>query len=426
MRTSIGDHGGHARRWVASVAAAGLLVVLPLGAAACSSNNGSAAKTSSTTTTTGSGSASTGTGSTSTGTGTSTGTSSGTSSSTSPTQELATYSGNVTMTTPGPAFAASKAKGKTVMLAVYTAANPALNEADTAFKAAMQHVGVTVDLCDGKGTPTGDNACFQQGISQHVAAIEAQGSSPKTYASIISAANSANIPILEGADSDPRTTPLTSGLAANAGPPWKLVGKLMADWILKDSGGKGAHILYESIPDVDGAIQEQAAFAATIKANCSTCTVTTKGITVADWASQVAPATSSALQADPSINYVVPGFDPMINFAGPAVKQLGKASQEKFVTSGGSFEEMSQMAKSTLIYADVGIDYPALGYLQADQVLRAIVGAPQEKGLAPPVKVFTRTNVGSVNLSQTAAKSGSFYTTTTALQSTFYKAWSGQ
>lgn len=338
--------------------------------------------------------------------------------------ELAKYSGAASLPDPGPAFAASKAAGKTVMLASYDPTNPALAAADDAFMEVMRRFGVKVDFCNGNASPTGFNACFQQAISLKMAAIEAQGGSVPTYTTYIKKADAAHIPIFEGADYDPSATALQPGLAGNAGQPWKLIGKLMADWVLVDSKAN-AHVLYETIPDVDGAEQEEAAFAATLHQECSVCTVTVKGITVADWASDVAPATSSVLLANPKINYVVPGFDPMIAFAGPAVEQAGRQNSVKLLGSGSSFPEMKQLADHQLVYCDVGVDYPALGYEQADQVLRAITSAPQVKEFVSPIKVFTRQNIGSVTVTQSAAAQGAFFSTPSALRADFARAFSG-
>jgi ribose transport system substrate-binding protein len=336
--------------------------------------------------------------------------------------ELQQYSGSVALTGPGPSFDAAKAKGKTVMLAAYDASNPALAEADGTFLSAMTKAGVKVILCNGNSTPTGDNACMSEAFAQKMAAIEAQGSKPSTYSAQIGRAESLHIPVFEGADADPTSTPLYQGLAANAGPPWRLVGKLMAEWIVANSGGD-AHILYLTIPDVDGALQEESQFKSTLGQLCPSCTMEVKGVVVADWASDVAPATSAALLADRSINFVVPGFDPMVDFAGPAIQQLGRQNSVKIVTSGSTFTQMQQLSRDQLIYADVGIDYPALGMLEADQVLRAITASTQEKALAPPVKVFTRTNIGSVTVSEADATSGAFFTSPAAYEATFFKAW---
>lgn len=336
--------------------------------------------------------------------------------------ELAQYSGSVALTAPGPSFDAAKAKGKTVMLAAYDASNPALAEADGTFTSALKQAGVKVVLCNGNSTPTGDNTCMSEAFAQRMAAIEAQGSKPSTYSAQIGRAESLHVPVFEGADADPTGTPLYQGLTANAGPPWRLVGQLMADWIVANSGGD-AHILYLTIPDVDGAIQEESQFKSTLDQLCSSCTMEVRGIVVADWATDVGPATSSALLADRSINYVVPGFDPMIDFAGPTIQQVNMQNSVKIVTSGSTFTQMQELSRDQLIYADVGIDYPALGMLEADQVLRAITDSPQETALAPPVKVFTRENIGSVTVSEAAAEAGAFFTSPASYDGTFFKAW---
>jgi ribose transport system substrate-binding protein len=343
-----------------------------------------------------------------------------------PRANLAKYMGATVLTKPGPAFNAAKAaaQGDTAYIAAYLAANPAIGEADGGYMTAMESMGITPTLCDGGGSSVGDNTCFTQAFSASASVILAQGSSPTTYTSILSTAKQSGTPVIEGMDTDPTGAKLFPGVTANAGPPWKLVGRLMADYILKDANKKPIHVLLENIPDVDGALQEQAAFRAEMHKYAPKATLTTFGVTVANWATGVGPATASALLANPSINYVVPEFDPMVIFASAAMQQAGTPTSVKIVTSGGSYLEMSQLTAGTnYIAAEVGIDYPALGMLEADQTLRAMVGATQVPDYTPPVKVFDKSNIARVAVTAARAASGAFYANITTYAAMFTKAW---
>lgn len=81
-------------------------------------------------------------------------------------------------------------------------------------------------------------------------------------------------------------------------------GGLLANWTIADSGGE-AHTLMVNIPDYPVLVAEQEAAAAQYEENCPNCTFDTLDTTLeALTAGEVPGAVASALQSDPSINYV--------------------------------------------------------------------------------------------------------------------------
>ncbi|MDQ6525872.1 substrate-binding domain-containing protein [Nocardioides sp. LHD-245] len=334
---------------------------------------------------------------------------------------VAAHTGPAEASYDGPAFDVSALRGKTVWWVTQYAGNPFLASIGRNLTEALDSVGVEVTTCDGKGNPVDANACIQQGIAQGADAIQVDGPEPATYAESLTAAEKAGIPVLSGAAVDVTTTDLAAGLAGQTSQPFGLTGELAADWIVKDSGGK-ADVLFLTTPDVVGSVSEQEAFEARIAETCPDCSLTVKGVTLANWANDLGTTTSSELVRNPEITYVVPAFDPMTQFTNPAIAQAGR-SDLKVVTVNGNLPFLQELEKGSPIKAMVGIDLDALAWLEADQLLRAMAGEETLSGVVAPVRIFDADNIGDLDLAAEAADDGSWYAGSGAYADLFAGLW---
>ncbi|WP_436698790.1 sugar ABC transporter substrate-binding protein [Nocardioides sp. BYT-33-1] len=334
---------------------------------------------------------------------------------------VAAHTGPVEATYAGPAFDVSALRGTTVWWVTQYAGNPFLASIGRNLTEALASVGVEVTTCDGKGNPVDANACIQQGIAQGADAIQVDGPEPATYAESLAAAEKAGIPVLSGAAVDVTTTDLADGLAGQTSQPFALTGELAADWIVRDSGGE-ADVLFLTTPDVVGSVSEQKAFEERIEETCPDCSLTVKGVTLANWANDLGPTTSSELVKNPEITYVVPAFDPMTQFTNPAILQAGR-SDLTVVTVNGNLPFLQELAKGSPIKAMVGIDLDALAYLEADQLLRAMAGQETLSEVVAPVRIFDQDNVGDLVLEADAADDGSWYAGSGAYAELFAGIW---
>jgi len=330
--------------------------------------------------------------------------------------QLDQYAAPVEITYDGEPFSIAEADGKTVWWVTFYSGNPFLAAVGASFTEALESQGVSVVSCDGKGNPVDVNACISQAAAQGADAIQVDGPEPKTYANALSAAEDAGIPVLSGAALDASSEPY-DGLAGQSSQPFELTGELAADWIIRDSGGE-ANVLFLTVPDVIGSTQEEAAFSERITEKCPSCTVTVEGVTLANWATDLATTTSGALLKNPAIDYVVPAFDPMIQFIAPAIQQAGKSESVGVVTVNGSLQQMEDL-QAGRIAAEVGVDLNALGYVEADQVLRVITGnAPLELAYAP-VRIFDATNVADLTIDEASRASGNWYVSSGSFSDVF-------
>ncbi|WP_375401658.1 sugar ABC transporter substrate-binding protein [uncultured Amnibacterium sp.] len=310
---------------------------------------------------------------------------------------------------PGTKFDASPARGKTVWWITHEAQNPVLAVLGDNFKAALGRVGVKVVACDGKSNPVDENNCFSQAIAQKADLIQIDGSgTPATYQNSLTKAKAAGIPVLAGASVD-ASDPLYAGLSGQSSQAFKLNGKLIADWIIRDSKAD-AHVLFLTVPDVDGSVEEQKAFSAELKAQCPACSATVTGVTLANWASDLATTVNASLLRNPKIDYVAPAFDPMTQFTNPAIQQAGKASTVKVVSSAGSEQPMKDMQQGGGVNAaNIGIDIYGWGFIEADLALRALVGAPTVKNAIAPTRIFDASNIKGLTIDGKSFASGAWY-----------------
>lgn len=306
----------------------------------------------------------------------------------------------------GEPFSISAADGATVWWVTMYSGNPFLAAVGESFADALESQGVTVVTCDGKGNPVDVNTCISQGVSQGADAIQVDGPEPSTYANALAAAGSAGIPVLSGAAVD-ASAPLADGLAAQSSQPFLLVGELAADWIIRDSGGQ-ADVLFLTVPDVIGSTEEEAAFTDRMEEKCSGCSVTVEGVTLANWATDLATTTNAALLKNPEIDYVVPAFDPMTQFVAPAIQQAGKSSSVQVVTVNGSLQQMQDLKAGT-VAAEVALDLTALGRIEADQVLRVLAGVEPVEVAYAPARIFDATNIGDITIDEASRAGGEWF-----------------
>ena len=128
-------------------------------------------------------------------------------------------------------------------------------------------------------------------------------------------------------------------------------------------------------------------------------------IPVADWNTKTQGEVQSALQADPTIDYVYLLYDAMVAGAVPAVETLGKSGKVKIGSYNGSPFALDFIAKGDIVAMNVGEDTVGIGYASMDQAFRILLGKPQVE-TRTPIRVWDDTNVSEAGA---PAKSGVGY-----------------
>lgn len=325
--------------------------------------------------------------------------------------ELAKYLElTTTFKAPGPALQnAASLKGKTITYVPFFLEAPYFQAEVTLLQRAASDVGMKVNVCNAEATPTGAASCINQAVAAKAAGIITD-SIPYAFAkNAYAAAAKAAIPVVAADIADPVPSSFGSDVQTMDFHE-DITGKLVADKIIADSAGH-ANVLLVVSHDVTENIVNQQAMQQEFAANCPGCKVTAS-IFSNSQLNDIPSAVSVALTQDPGIDYVVIQYDEP---AGPLVlqgiEQVHATSRIKIVSQGAFLFGLQKIAAGQQL-ADVNSD-PATGaWNEADLLFRMMTksGVPSPNSYDLPIRLFDKSNVGSLTLTSTAYASGEWYT----------------
>jgi ribose transport system substrate-binding protein len=297
-------------------------------------------------------------------------------------------------TPPGPAFDASKAKGKTVYEIPVSSNVPFNVLTGDAMKRALEPLGVKVVIAPTQGQPSQWVQGMNQAISAKADAIAILGMDPQAIGPQIKAAKDAGIPTIEDHFIDAKH-PDPKGyenVAARIPAPYFDAGQLSAAYAIMDKGADTNAIIVTSedilsAGDVVTGIQDE------FKQHCPACKVSVVNVPFNDWASKMQTAVQSALVKNPNANYIIPVFDGMVQFAAPAVQAAGADNRVKIASYNATPSVLRMMQEGHVIAMNSGESYDWLGYALADQILRVLTNTKPVDSEGVPLRAFTKDNV---------------------------------
>lgn len=299
---------------------------------------------------------------------------------------------------PGPAFDAKAANGKKLWVIDVASSIPLTQVTDDAAKAALDMVGAKLVRFDGKGSVSDFARGINAAIADRADAIALFAIDPSLVAGPVQKALSAGIPVIVLQYGDPDAQ-MPLGLKSQVTYCYSCAGEIMANSILADAKGKKVGVsmivsneVSNSKPLVDG-------FKRTLKAGCASCSVRTDNVPVADWQTNIPTSVRSTLTSDRSVKYVVPIYDGMALFAIPAIQTSGR-KDVKIVTFNASLGVMQNLASNKVVTADVGSPQAWEGWALADQFLRAVTKQQPIQDEKVPLRLFDKSNIGSIDLSK--------------------------
>jgi ribose transport system substrate-binding protein len=321
--------------------------------------------------------------------------------------DLATLQENVKQGTavpkfaaPGPAFDASKAKGKRVFV-IPTASQ--LRQCDQIAKDVVMlagKVGMTGTYFQNSGGPAGWIPGMQQATSQRYDAIVLVcGIDPNLMTPQVRAATSANIAVIDsglgdtsnGAKSDPLVTAQTNIPNAQS------MRRAMDYAILQHRKEPFTAFMVTS-NEVPASLVIEKAIRDEFAKYCPKCVLKSTNVAVPDWGTKIQSAVQSALVADPNIKAVIPIYDGMTAPTAAAIRASGRTDLKMYGCYGGTPEYILQMPKGYPMATDVGPSHLWRAYAAVDQMLRVLSGAgavPADKAMDPE-KLFTIDNYQEV------------------------------
>jgi ABC-type sugar transport system substrate-binding protein len=301
-----------------------------------------------------------------------------------------------------PSFDPSPAKGKTVWW-IGDQTSDIIKQWTKSAKEAFASQGVTLKVYDPGNTP----AEHIKGINLAIAGkadaiILGDGNSPVQFAAQVKKAKAAGIPFFSLVAGTPQFQPKVDGLDLDVSYDYVAVGKLLADWFIADSKGKGNALLIES-PDIPSSTLELNGFRERVKELAPDAKVTTQKYSLTSQADggakEVAKIAQTAVTKDRSIDYVIPAFDSVALQAQTGVQLAAAQDRVKLAGFNSIVPQMQALKKgNTPFKMDIGGVNEWLAYALADNVLRQLSGQPLVKDPKVGVRVFTNENVQNLNV----------------------------
>ena len=234
---------------------------------------------------------------------------------------------------------------------------------------------------------------MQQALTYKPAAVALSGITESVWQSVIPAYEKAGVAIIPmnlGPVTITKTVPVNIASPSD----WANVGNIMGSWFVADSGGKG-HAIFVDVPTFAVLQEYTNAAEATIKAQCSQCTVTTLNISLTQLGNnQVIPAVVSAVQRDPSADYVLSADGAFVAGLSSSLAPIGRSDIK--IAGGDPSLQNEQDLLTGKAQAWTGQAYNYTGWEVVDSVARMLEGMPippSDGGW--PLMLLTKASVGT-------------------------------
>ncbi|MEL6104156.1 MAG: substrate-binding domain-containing protein [Pseudomonadota bacterium] len=293
---------------------------------------------------------------------------------------------------PGEAFDARGCMADKKMFVIpLTSANPFNEAISQGFRDAAEMVGFEIRTWETQLDPAG----WIQGINTAVAEgydlIDLQGGVPPEFlVPQITEARNAGLKVTATHNYDATTQTAPDYLDGAANTDYVTVGKVIGAWTVTQTEGKVNAIVIGS-DEVTPTAPLKDAIIDTITELGDDAKTKYFNVPVSDWATKIQTTVQTALLADPSINYVIPVYDSMSQFAMPAIQIAG--SSAKIVSYNGTPFVLDMMREGDVVEMNVGESLGWVGMAGADANMRLLCGLEPVGTLNTPAYIFTDSNV---------------------------------
>jgi ribose transport system substrate-binding protein len=250
-----------------------------------------------------------------------------------------------------------------------------------AVKEAAGALGWSADVVNGKGDPTVWNSAIQNAVASKADGIVLMAISPALVKDGIAKAKAAGIPVAAAlvgpkADALAVTDPQDGA-------------KSMAAYLTEASGGKANILVLNDAEFVLTDIRNKA-MASTLGQTCAGCKVKTVEFTFATMPTKLPGQISSALQADPTIDYVVAPFDAAAAFVRQGIQQGG--GKAKIASFEGDPPTLKTIGDGVQV-ADLATPNVWAGWQSVDSIARVLLKQPVSD-TPLPTRLFTTDDKG--------------------------------
>ncbi|MDX6725757.1 MAG: ribose transport system substrate-binding protein [Baekduia sp.] len=319
-------------------------------------------------------------------------------------KEVDAFRGVPQFKAPGEPFDARKAvAGKTLMSIPSSSSIPFVETLQKGVQQIAGDVGMTFLDWPNQGQPVQWVQGMDAGLSRNVSAINLMaGNNPASLGPQVKKAQAAKIPVIASHLYDIGDTPPAGVDTVSA--PYEQAGRLMADWVVAKTGGKGNTLVVKIDEVVSTKAMMKGITDVFTKACGDSCPVSTINVAIADVASKIAPQVQAALVKDPKIKYIIALYDSAeAPFVVSAIKQAGAGNRVKVVTFNGT-PSVLKLVKSGDVEMDVSENLDWISYAVTDQTMRLMAGLPAVKDPQLPLRIYDKDNVAEAGTGQATAE----------------------
>jgi ABC-type sugar transport system substrate-binding protein len=253
--------------------------------------------------------------------------------------------------------------------------------------AAAKAIGGTFVGYHHEDTASTVSTAFTDAITGGADMVLTSGDPVQWFQSQLNTLNSKKVPVVAWSIPEPYHA---TGFAANviSNDDYYFNGVLEADYVAAQTNGH-AHVLLESIPQYPVLATQSAGFEAEFAQVCKGCTVTVDNFSVPQLASGAnVAATVSSLQKNTNTNWLAATCACLISQPlATAIKAAGFGSL-KAVEADGTSTNYQLMKTHQLVYADLALAEPYLGWLAVNDGLLALDGKTVPAFKAPPLSTI--------------------------------------
>jgi ribose transport system substrate-binding protein len=319
-------------------------------------------------------------------------------------KEVDAFRGVPKFKAPGEPFDARKAvAGKTLMSIPSSSSIPFVETLQKGVQQIAGDVGMTFLDWPNQGQPVQWVQGMNAGLSRNVSAINLMaGNNPASLGPQVKKAQAAKIPVIASHLYDIGDTPPAGVNTVSA--PYEQAGRLMADWVVAKTGGKGNTLVVKIDEVVSTKAMMKGITDVFTKACGDSCPVSTINVAIADVASKIAPQVQAALVKDPKIKYIIALYDSAeAPFVVSAIKQAGAGNRVKVVTFNGT-PSVLKLVKSGDVEMDVSENLDWISYAVTDQTMRLMAGLPAVKDPQLPLRIYDKDNVAEAGTGEATAE----------------------
>jgi ribose transport system substrate-binding protein len=191
---------------------------------------------------------------------------------------------------------------------------------DDGLAQAAQVLGWRTQVVDLGATPATEAAAFNDALALHPDAIMSSQVDKSIIQTGLEKAKAENIAVVSGGSGN---TPSEYILNNVSGTAWdSQLNRLMAA-AYASQGNANSHLLYVQIPIFQNNVLGQQAFENQVRTWCSSCKVSTLNVQLSDISTQIPGEVVSAIERDPTINWLAFPFGDVADGVVPALKAAG-------------------------------------------------------------------------------------------------------